>query len=115
MAKLTPLEILTRARKVISKRSNWIKGYFAKTRRGEECDGSHENAVKFCAVGALSRAAGKDYVATHKARWAARVLLDRESKNIVDFNDTHTHKEVLAVFDKVIKALKAKAAKRRKK
>ena len=49
--------------------------------------------------------------------YGARDLLDTELKNVgvIAFNDKRTHKEVLAVFDRVIKAAKKRADSRRKK
>ena len=97
---MTPLETLKAARDLISDPARWTQGWFAKNARGENVNSFSENAVCFCVLGALDR--------THNSTPAVKDILNRHlplEHNISSFNDTHTHPEVLALFDAAIAEL----------
>lgn len=97
---MTPLETLKAARDLISDPARWTQGWFAKNAHGENVHSFSENAVCFCALGALDR--------THNATLAIKDRLQRHlppEHNISSFNDTHTHAEVIALFDAAIAEL----------
>lgn len=94
------LNVLRSARKRISDPANWTQECWARTAGDESVYYSDSTAAKWCADGAL-RASGCDY----NAVCDASQLLDIATKNIIRYNDTHTHEEVLAVFDQVIAGL----------
>lgn len=96
------LELLKAARALISDPKAWIQGFYAKAADGDIAIAFDDNAVCFCAVGAVIHFQG-DWQAS------AEALLDVEAGrfdstccSMIDFNDKHTHAEVLAVFDATI-------------
>lgn len=98
-------EILVDARKAIEDPEHWTQGACARDAQGNEVDETSRFAASWCAVGA-----------TYKALRAARQdmatqLIDALSRacnaSISEYNDTHTHEEVLAMFDKAIELVPA--------
>ena len=76
--------VLTTARALISKPENWIKA-------------AYEKGAAFCASGAMAKAGQSLYY------FNAYELLRKEmGGGILRFNDSHTHEEVLAAFDRAI-------------
>ncbi len=111
---MTPLEILIAARKLIEKEENWLQGIDAKTADGNMCSATHPAARMFCASGALANVCNYYY---HETRKAGRFLNkaagtpDEGANEIVGcpyiiYNDSHTHAEVLAMFDRAIELAK---------
>lgn len=109
---------LKAARKLIEEPKGWTQGQFARDSEGFPMLPHSPIAVCFCSIGATLRA-----TMGHTPRSAAtpgqrqrhigaldllRGFLPAHS-DIVTFNDTHTHEEVLAVFDKAIAAAEAHA------
>lgn len=96
------LEILRRAKQLISKPENWTTKKLARNPRGEACGYYKPDAVRFCAQGALLRAAREldgwgDYAG------ASIILSDSTpSKNAIILNDQGPHEAVLAMFDRAI-------------
>lgn len=93
---MTPREILTAARALIAEPERWTQGAYARDAAGVPVDDSAETAICWCASGALfkfSSLPGAD-----RARSAVASIVGP----IPDFNDHHTHAEVLAAFDKAI-------------
>jgi hypothetical protein len=113
--------LLAAAKAIIADPAKWIKGKYAiaaedATSMGYGCKvpshfalllGYQPNAVCFCSVGALQKAAGED------GDWGgASLFLDKAVKRLTDgkfehtprFNDapTTTHEDVMAMFDKAI-------------
>jgi hypothetical protein len=89
---MSPKEILIRARKLIEKPENWVRGHFY-------------SGSAYCAVGSLF-AAGIDYMGTYTQNPAYLALAKAMSVtatvipgNVSRWNDDHTHAEVLAAFD----------------
>lgn len=98
------IEILTKARELISDPDSWTQGAFARNRDGLSTEIGSDYAVCWCANGALARVTqGKDV--WFQGRWVhIRHLLEHgiDCKGIVCFNDSHEHEEVLEMFDKAI-------------
>jgi hypothetical protein len=96
------VEVLQKARALIEKPRRWTRHTFARTRwlrlptRDRGC-----KAYAFCAFGAVSRA-GMACGSVSGEASAYGALLCVMGPSIVKFNDTHTHAEVLAAFDKAI-------------
>lgn len=99
---MSTLEILTAARELISDRKKWTKGETARDSRSRTVSPRDERAVRWCSFGAVVKVTGPDY----SAAWCAKRTMDRHIPEIglYHFNDTHTHAEVLAAFDKAIEA-----------
>lgn len=101
---MTPLKALQAARARIA--TSWTTGAFARYPNGYACSSEDPQAVRWCAAGALTLACRFEAGAWEKARG----YLDRVIKpgQLVTYNDTHSHAEVLAAFDKAIELAKAK-------
>lgn len=89
---LKTAKTLIGARKLIEDVKNWGRG-------------SYNRNGQLCAVGAIAAVEGVGGVTAHGESGATDALrLACGDQKIAYFNDTHTHKEVLAVFDKAIAA-----------
>lgn len=103
------LEVLKKAKKKIAKKKNWCQGVMARDKEGNPTKYHGGEAAKFCAMGAVYRVCYE-----HKMYWLdtsldAMDLLEEQARtnDMIGYNDTHTHKEVLSIFDMAIKDLKA--------
>ena len=97
------------AKTLIQDPENWTQGVSARDNLHEPVPAMSRNAVCFCTYGAVDRALGLensiDYhkiVGTLKNACAAI----SGSSVVAEYNDTHTHPEVLALFDKAIELAK---------
>lgn len=98
--------ILKSARQLIAKPSQWTQGHYAVTARGRPTysKASKAKAVKWCAAGVIY-ASEPRYEESDACFDELNKSLPRGYSNIVKFNDSHTHAEVLSVLDKTIKRL----------
>jgi hypothetical protein len=90
---MKPKEILIQAKKLIQNPKNWCKGTF-------------EVNSAYCAAGSLF-AAGIDGWGSYTGHPAYRALAKAMQVPIGEvcrFNDSHTHEEVLAAFDRAIES-----------
>lgn len=99
---MTPVELLVRARAAIADPQHWTQHTRARNREGVICSPYSSSAVCFCASGALIHfSGGENYLFCQ----AQRLLKDSAHSRlggypgIAYFNDTHSHAEVLALFD----------------
>ena len=114
---MTPLEILKTGRELLSDPSRWTQGTFYRNRFGNAtCH--RKSAVQFCALGAVTAASG-DRRRNGKALADAYRLLERAAspQSVVAINDssvnkTASHRAVLRLYDKAIKAASHDEAKR---
>lgn len=96
-------EILIAARKKIENRRNWIQRLSACRVDGSHCPPTDSAAVGWCALGAIRSIVGEgaeENVLFEKAYATINAVSD--SRFIAGFNDTSTHEQVLALFDKAI-------------
>ena len=103
------LEILKKARELISDPSRWTQGTYARNSNGSQEFIMSPAAVCFCTIGAVRRVCGdKSY---GHALFSLAARLPDPPLELSDFNDApnRTHAEVLALFDKAIKAEEAKS------
>ena len=112
------LDVLIAGRELISDPSRWTQGYFARDSAGEGMLSSDPAAVCWCSVGALAKVAPTEWDGLYfdepidALGYRALVkALPRRKRHLgaASFNDTHTHSEVLALWDRAIEAEKAKA------
>lgn len=98
-------EILTAAKAVIQDPVNWIRNDFAWDMHGNSLDdGTAHDAVCFCSLGALQK------ITQHQSGDSTDVpyyqavdyLYQAVGGNVVEFNDIHTHEEVMNAWDKAI-------------
>lgn len=97
---MTTADDLRAARNLIERPEAWTKGVVARDTFGSPITPDSSDAVCWCAYGALAkvtRSASPDYdAATAMLRKVVR------ADTVSGFNDTHTHAEVLAAFDRAI-------------
>lgn len=91
-----------RAFNKIKKEENWCKGSFALNKDGYSIVESSMDAVKFCSIGIIrAEAHNKGYsfeVVDAVQEMLNRVLREKGIPSLVEYNDTHTHEEVMAVW-----------------
>jgi hypothetical protein len=105
---MTPLETLKAARQLITDPAKWTQEAFARNKLGQIVEPDFGDATCFCALGAIQ------HFTKYTGMSPADVLLDNLSLSkfgmcIDVFNDTHTHAEVLALFDAAIAELEGVA------
>ena len=105
------LQILKGARALISDKNVWAKYAMAVDINGREVSVESPDAACFCSLGAIRRAAGCPNYSSDEmsAREAVRAVLTG-GHSIASFNDTHTHDEVLDLFDRAIARAESEAA-----
>lgn len=101
----TPAETLQKARDLIADPAHWTQKASARSAEGNSVSVRSPKAESFCTLGAIDRVVGHDsgfYDATH---FIYQVIGSADS--IAQFNDSHTHAEVLDVLDVAIEKAKA--------
>lgn len=95
------LRVLKAARKILAAKKRWTQGTEARTPDGFTTNARDPNAVCFCAMGAMFKAA--DDLCLPTPRFYALKQASPDG-SIVSFNDrdTTTHKDVRAWFDRAI-------------
>lgn len=118
MAKAHPdLPMVQAARELISDPARWCRGTMAKNDRGYAVGPRQPDACQWCALGALVKCTPDDSkfkgevntkVMANALKVAAmfRRLVIGVGHSLVEFNDAHTHDEVLATFDAAIVQLR---------
>ncbi len=101
---MTPLETLKAARQLISDPAKWTQGELARDADGNETNPNYDSATCFCAHGAIQYFT-KDETLSEADRLLIAVCSDEHDCYVEEFNDTHTHAEVLALFDAAIAEL----------
>jgi len=91
-------ELLTKAQSLISDPSHWTKGTFARNKDGEPRMDDEADATCWCSMGALRKVTSAGI--TQEYPRAIIILSQAADEHIVKFNDSHTHAEVMAVWDK---------------
>jgi hypothetical protein len=92
------LEILKAARAKIEKPECWTQDFYARSASGKKVVARSPAAVCWCSYGALQSVMKAKLLPIEIV-----LLLERPMHGcIADFNDTHTHAEVLAAFDAAI-------------
>jgi len=94
----TVKQILIEARELISDPRHWTTCAWARDEFGKSVGVSCGTA--FCSVGAIERAAGDWRLEKYAALDAFRRVV--QCDYLPEFNDTHTHAEVLAAFTRAI-------------
>lgn len=104
----TPAETLKTARDLIADPAHWTQRTSARDAAATPVPVASPDAKSFCTLGAVDRAARLDshdfYAATD---FFYQVIGSAES--IAQFNDGHTHEEVIALFDAAIEKAEAAA------
>lgn len=95
-------EILQKARDLISDEKNWTQDAFARDEHGLSVMATDKRAVCFCSRGALYNVTGGAWSGAYD-HLLGLVSEDQDCLGLAHFNDTHTHAEVLDLFDRAIK------------
>jgi hypothetical protein len=109
MAQTLQRQIVSRARAIIADEVNWTSKALARDSSGMLCELDSARATKFCALGALVRAASEmisdEYVAHSFAMEAAQQILEASrlaGSCLPMLNDSEGHASVLAMFDRAL-------------
>jgi hypothetical protein len=107
MARPLKLQIIEKAKELIQDERHWCRYYLAIDDDGLAADPTSEQAVKYCALGALLAAA---YQLTNNETWARELARNAlrplcGSDTLVLLNDQHGHAAVLALFEEAIAKL----------
>ena len=101
---MTPLETLKAARQLITDPAKWTQGTLARTKFQNTCQVQSKYAECFCAWGAVHRVSNG--VENPEVDTTLQGVCSKTSgMYVAAFNDTHTHAEVLALFDAAIAEL----------
>ena len=109
---MKPSEVLRAARAKIEKAENWTQGEYGRDARGRVADVMV--ACSRCSVGAVFAVCAEVRSAPETRAWnLLREQVPGYSESwvydpVVAFNDTSTHAEVLALFDRAIAAAEAR-------
>ena len=108
----TTLEILEEAYELLGDPKRWTIESYARDVHDSEAQISANDAVKFCAIGAISRVAMHEHSA--HARNAAWDMLDEAARRIYDLsivnvNDSLGRRQVRAVYRAAIRRAKEEA------
>lgn len=101
------LDMLIEGKALISRRSRWTRHLFARSIIGWPVSEFSWWAHRFCAMGAIQRAAGNRTEA-YPAWCAMSDAAGPGWRTVIGFNDSHNHPEVMAWFDRAIAAERAK-------
>lgn len=108
---MNALEMLKAGRALIAQPSGWTKGVLARDCRGIVVGSTSADATCFCSLGALTRIELRTFkVPNHVYGQAVGALSAQMPAGVpclAEFNDTHTHAEVLALWDRAIAKLEA--------
>lgn len=98
------VSLLTKARALIALPENWTQGVRSRSKHGNWCPSTSESAAQWCAIGAMDRIVDLEFSGDKLLRADAYyALVDAAGVAFFPkFNDTSTHKQVLAAFDKAI-------------
>ena len=102
-------DVLIKAKTLIQDPENWTQGVLARDNLYEPVPATSRNAVCFCTYGAVDRALGlENSIQYHEVTRLLRKVCAAISGSsmVAVYNDTHTHPEVLALFDKAIELAK---------
>lgn len=97
-------EFLIKAKALIDSPEKWTTGQLAKNSDGWTVSPEDDDAVCFCSVGALERVYFLDLNSKYSDWDRSRIVLWNQIDHgfIPDFNDSHTHSEVMEMWDKAI-------------
>jgi hypothetical protein len=107
------IEILQKAKEILSKPGAWLKRTYARTETGISTWGHSPNAVCWCAIGAVQKATLSPEETKNSIPDWTKVQgiwdeLDRTIGDVTVFNDAQeTVEPVLEVFDKTIARLES--------
>jgi len=100
---MTTAEYLREMRKLIEKPENWCQGEYARDANGNRVHDGSGAATRWCALGSYWKVRySHPEFETTPLNLLAKAATQRGVQGVADFNDSHTHEEVLALFDEAI-------------
>jgi hypothetical protein len=104
------LQVATRARQILAHPDHWIQGEFACERDFTPTDPTDAKAYRFCAIGALRRAAhetapGHQHLSSTVESAIENFIHERHPEfddSLEDFNDGVEHAAVVSLFDEFL-------------
>ena len=102
------VEVLVKARQILSKEENWTRGNYARDADGEPVYFDSSKAVCFCSIGAVAASALPKLPGQYVVALEALEMVV-EPMPIIAFNDAEStsHKDVMAMFDLAIESLES--------
>lgn len=99
---MTVKEVMIAARAKIADEKNWTTKAFARDTNGDSVPSSDQDAVCWCAIGAILSVLPPGAVFEFDDLW--KPLDNLALGSMVTLNDERTHTEVMSVFDCMIAA-----------
>jgi hypothetical protein len=97
------LDILRAARARIADPAHWTQGASARNHDGKYTNPCNYDAVSFCASGAVY--VDLPYELYHQAMKALAGAEHGYIEKVVEYNDNHSHAEIIAMFDAAIRRI----------
>ena len=109
MATTVQKQVLIKARALIADRNHWTRSFFACTEAGQPVAWYASSAAKWCAMGAIYRAAydlagDRDEAARIGTKVAKSISPLWLCSGLMMMNDARGHAAILASFDKALAA-----------
>lgn len=105
MEKKEILNVLVKARRLLSNKEKWTQGYFARNAKGKECSPTSSAAVCFCALGAVRKVSKcRNYPVESYLHKNTKKIVGVDS-SVVKINDFHGYDKTIKLFDESIKKL----------
>ncbi len=106
------IKLLRKTRALLKNPKRWTQNAYARNKINVPCSSTNETACSFCLLGAMWRTSVEkcDYYAFQNACTELTSTLrtnDNYYLTLQIYNDTHTHKEILTLLDRTIKAIDA--------
>lgn len=102
---MSALTLLKKAREIISQPEHWTQYAQARDSDGIAVLATEESATCFCAIGAVIKAEQILNITDDEAVFFNHLRKHMQTNSVAEFNDFHTHEEVLAAFDLTISQL----------
>jgi hypothetical protein len=108
-------DFLEKAKAIIADPKHWTQGAFARKENGTQSPTNVKEAVCWCTMGAIFKAAGIDadnyYVNVSETAYnlACKTMEYKTQRGIPNFNDTNNHEAVMGLFNQTIEDLREKA------
>ena len=99
---MKPSELLRIARAKIAEPGTWIQNTLARNILDMKVDPPTPSAVKFCLVGAVYQTEGTDVRGETNCLVYLEQALPDGWYDLEFYNDSHTHQQVLDVYDRAI-------------
>lgn len=99
-------EMLEKAKAIIADPSHWTQGWFAKDAAGNDTFSLRSEAVCWCSMGALNKAGFGPWGECFAPVFEVALMEAGHTQGMASYNDTHTHEEVMKVWDRAIQLAK---------